>query len=77
MMAIYSASYSLILRGSWTRRSSNPSPRSCNVEGGVTALTITLSPEQERLLAEAVAAGLAKTPDEAIDDEAIDKAVRA
>lgn len=35
-------------------------------------MTITLSPEQERLLAEVIAAGLAGTP-----AEAIDKAVRA
>ncbi len=35
-------------------------------------MTITLSPEQERLLAEVIAAGLADTP-----GEAIDKAVRA
>jgi hypothetical protein len=39
---------------------------------GTAATTITLSPEQERLLAEVVAAGLADTP-----DDAIDKAVRA
>ena len=35
-------------------------------------MTITLSPEQERLLTEAVEAGLAQSP-----DEALDKAVRA
>ena len=35
-------------------------------------MTITLNRDQERLLAEVVAAGLAQTP-----DEAIDKAVRA
>ena len=35
-------------------------------------MTITLSPEQEKLLSEVVQAGLAHTP-----EEAIDKAVRA
>jgi Arc/MetJ-type ribon-helix-helix transcriptional regulator len=35
-------------------------------------VTITLSPEQERLVDDLIAAGLAETP-----DEAIDKAVRA